>query len=203
MNKDIENATVDAYFDKFIKDSKRTEVMLEELNLNKDVIINLFSIFIEISEILDGVKKAIFYNKDTKYTTELYDRIAKIQKHASAVSSPIFHDKNMRTRGDIINNVNPNLFHGVLGIMTESSELAEIINELFKNSDKVVDPINVHEEMHDISWYKAIIHHVLNLSWRQGMENNTNKLRIRYPEKFTDELAANRNLEEERKALEQ
>jgi len=34
------------------------------------------------------------------------------------------------------------------------------------------------------------------------MENNINKLRVRYPEKFTEENALNRNLELERKVLE-
>lgn len=34
------------------------------------------------------------------------------------------------------------------------------------------------------------------------LENNINKLKVRYPEKFTEELALNRNLEEERKELE-
>lgn len=198
---DIEKV-VDAYFDKFIKDCKRTEVQLNELSVNKNVMINLFSMFIEISEILDGMKKAIFYNKDTKYTTELYERIAKIQKHASAISSPIFDEKNKKTKGDIIDNVNPNFFHGVLGIMTEASELAEIVNELFKNPDRIVDPVHVHEEMHDISWYTAILHDAVGKSWRKGMENNTEKLRVRFPEKFTDELAANRNIEAEREMLE-
>ena len=35
----------------------------------------------------------------------------------------------------------------------------------------------------------------------QGLENNIRKLQIRYPEKFTQESALNRNLEEERKEL--
>lgn len=34
------------------------------------------------------------------------------------------------------------------------------------------------------------------------LENNINKLRVRFPEKFTEELANNRNLVEERKQLE-
>lgn len=34
------------------------------------------------------------------------------------------------------------------------------------------------------------------------LENNINKLKVRFPEKFTEELALNRNLEEERKELE-
>lgn len=36
----------------------------------------------------------------------------------------------------------------------------------------------------------------------KALENNINKLKVRYPEKFTEDLALNRNLEQERKELE-
>lgn len=40
------------------------------------------------------------------------------------------------------------------------------------------------------------------ISTMKALTNNINKLRIRYPEKFSDDLAINRNLVEERKQLE-
>ena len=36
----------------------------------------------------------------------------------------------------------------------------------------------------------------------KSLENNINKLKVRYPESFSEELAINRNLEQERKELE-
>ena len=41
-----------------------------------------------------------------------------------------------------------------------------------------------------------------NLDINKGLENNINKLKIRYPDKFTQEAAINRNLEAERIELE-
>ena len=35
----------------------------------------------------------------------------------------------------------------------------------------------------------------------QALQNNIDKLRVRYPDKFSEELAINRNLEMERKEL--
>ena len=43
----------------------------------------------------------------------------------------------------------------------------------------------------------------LKLDFWQLLTNNIQKLQVRYPEKFSNELALNRNLEEERKVLEQ
>ena len=41
-----------------------------------------------------------------------------------------------------------------------------------------------------------------NLDPYQALDNNIDKLRVRFPDKFTEELAQNRNLEAERKELE-
>lgn len=43
---------------------------------------------------------------------------------------------------------------------------------------------------------------IYKFDYEEIMEININKLRIRFPEKFTQDLALNRNLEEERKSLE-
>ena len=40
------------------------------------------------------------------------------------------------------------------------------------------------------------------IDYEKSLENNINKLKVRFPEKFTEENAINRNLEEERKQLE-
>ena len=40
------------------------------------------------------------------------------------------------------------------------------------------------------------------LNLEQGLQNNIDKLRVRFPDKFTTENALNRNLDEERKQLE-
>lgn len=42
----------------------------------------------------------------------------------------------------------------------------------------------------------------LGMDAEQHMQNNIDKLRVRYPEKFTEEAAINRNLDKERKELE-
>ena len=40
------------------------------------------------------------------------------------------------------------------------------------------------------------------IDYEKSLENNINKLKVRFPEKFTEENALNRNLKEERKVLE-
>ena len=51
--------------------------------------------------------------------------------------------------------------------------------------------------------YKSKKAKYYNLDFAKLLDNNIAKLKVRFPDKFTEEAALNRNLEEERKTLEQ
>jgi NTP pyrophosphatase (non-canonical NTP hydrolase) len=92
--------------------------------------------------------------------------------------------------------------HMVLGMLTEAGELADVFKkELAYN--KPIDWVNVSEEIFDIMWYIANFCRINEIDCEKGLEINIAKLRARYPEKFTEENANNRDLEKERKILEQ
>ncbi len=106
------------------------------------------------------------------------------------------------------------LEHSVIGLTTEVGELADAYKKA-KFYDKEIDIINLCEEMGDVMWYMAVAMDAINKYQRArfpsstapdaGFESlmrlNIEKLRKRYPDKFTSELALNRDLEAERKAL--
>lgn len=198
-----EKEMIDNFFNNFIRKCTRTEKVLDELNVNREILVNLFNMYIQISEILDGIKKATFYNKDTKYVTELYSRISTIRKLCDLCSSPIFDQRNKSTKGDIINNISPRVFHAILGKMTETGELASAIVEALNNSQSKIDIINIQEELGDDAWYNSILYDELNISMRTTLEKVINKLLARYPDMYSDELADQRDLQKERKVLEQ
>lgn len=91
--------------------------------------------------------------------------------------------------------------HGAMGIMTEAGELMDVYKK-FIMYGKPVDVPNVKEEIGDILWYIALICHFHGISLEDAMITNIAKLRARYPEKFTEDKALNRDLNIERKILE-
>ena len=91
--------------------------------------------------------------------------------------------------------------HGAMGIHTESGELMDVYKK-FIMYGKPIDIHNIGEENGDILWYIALICNFHGLSLEQIMEVNIAKLRMRYPNKFTEHDALNRDLEAERKELE-
>lgn len=92
--------------------------------------------------------------------------------------------------------------HMVLGMLTETGELADS----FKKSlayDKPIDWPNVQEEIGDLMWYIVNFCTLNNIDIEKVLDNNVKKLRARYGEKFSSEKAITRDLERERKIIEE
>jgi NTP pyrophosphatase (non-canonical NTP hydrolase) len=95
-----------------------------------------------------------------------------------------------------------NNLHMILGMVTETGELADIFKKDLAYG-KSIDWVNAQEEIGDLMWYIANFCNMNNFDLEAIMENNIKKLQTRYPEKFTQQDAINRNLSAERKVLEE
>jgi NTP pyrophosphatase (non-canonical NTP hydrolase) len=94
------------------------------------------------------------------------------------------------------------LLHAAMGLSTEANEFLDPLKKhLFYG--KPLDLINLKEELGDMLWYMAIAMDALDTTFEVEMERVINKLRIRYPDKFTEHDAINRDLTAERRKLEE
>jgi NTP pyrophosphatase (non-canonical NTP hydrolase) len=106
-----------------------------------------------------------------------------------------------RTCPDLGSDLN-NQLHMAIGASTEANELLDSYKKWFAYG-KELDKVNVAEEISDCFWYLVNLCNMLNLNPQEVFDINIKKLKARYPEKFTQYNANNRNLEEERKILEE
>jgi len=83
------------------------------------------------------------------------------------------------------------LLHATLGISGEAGELLDAVKKSFIYN-KELDFVNAKEELGDILWYVALACRTLGVSFDEIMQMNIDKLTKRYPEKYTDEAAAER-----------
>lgn len=91
--------------------------------------------------------------------------------------------------------------HMVLGMVTEAGELADIFKKNLAYNKKI-DWVNAKEEVGDMMWYIANFCRTNNFDLEEILQTNIDKLTARYPEKFTEHNANNRDLEKERNLLE-
>lgn len=91
--------------------------------------------------------------------------------------------------------------HMILGITTETGELADIFKKNLAYK-KDIDYINVEEEIGDLMWYIINLCTVLGFDLEKILDKNIAKLKTRYPNKFEADKALNRNLTSERSILE-
>ena len=143
------------------------------------------------NQILNQVKREIFYKKTDP---EKYEQLNLDLKEAvNTVQEP-----NEKPLEDIIS---LRVLHSFLGLNTESSELLESAIKVFNG--QVLDNKNVNEEFGDVLWYQAVLVDSLKLNLNSIMQTNALKLEKRFKKGFSFEQAIHRDLEAEKKILEE
>jgi NTP pyrophosphatase (non-canonical NTP hydrolase) len=94
------------------------------------------------------------------------------------------------------------LIHATLGLASEVGELADMLKKHIIYG-KALDEINVLEESGDQCWYVVLALTATKHHFEDALERNIAKLRARYGDKFTEAKALNRDLNAERKILEE
>jgi len=103
-----------------------------------------------------------------------------INESARTMAPNIYHES-----------VNVETLHGIIGISGEAGELIDAAKKaLFYGHD--LDKKNIKEELGDILWYIAAVIRSEGWTFEEIMEENIDKLKKRYPEQFTSELAKER-----------
>lgn len=108
---------------------------------------------------------------------------------------------------DAIRTESPNFFapnqrvlHAAVGCVTESGEMLDALKKSIFYG-KPLDVVNVKEEAGDILYYLAILFDELDTTFEVEMTRVINKLKTRYPDRFDETLAYNRDLDKERRVL--
>jgi len=115
-----------------------------------------------------------------------------------------YKEQSKRTCPELNDNLREGLsdeLHMVIGISTEAGELLDAYKKHFAYG-KDLDIVNVGEEIADIMWYISNLCRLKEIDLEEMMQRNIDKLKERYPEKFTQDNALNRNLDNERNILE-
>lgn len=94
------------------------------------------------------------------------------------------------------------LLHAAIGLSTESGEFSDQLKRhVFYG--KELDKTNLKEEAGDLLWYLSIALNEIGSSFSEVMAMNIAKLKARYPEKFSELKAEERDLAKEAEAMAQ
>jgi NTP pyrophosphatase (non-canonical NTP hydrolase) len=127
------------------------------------------------------------------YGEAFFDRLTPVDLEILEMEKSL----NLPTSVDIVR-----LLHAGMGMNTEAGEFLDVLKK-YMMYGKPVDRTNLAEEVGDMLWYIAIACNVLGVSLENLMANNIQKLRTRYPNKFTSYDAIHRNVDAERAVLDQ
>lgn len=93
------------------------------------------------------------------------------------------------------------LLHVAMGLVTEAAEFTDMLKKhIFYG--KPLDEVNLVEELGDCTWYERVGCSALEIAYLEMIERNVAKLKARFPERYSDQAAINRDLKAERAILE-
>lgn len=163
----------------------------ERLKQNKDTVYKAMYGFMLSSATLDLMKKKIAYDAQP-------DKLFRVDAENTAMllnfQNPIYLDK-IAESAEL-----SQLFHYVIGTVTEANELMVALTKGAMTGD--LDKINIGEEIGDLYFYLTAATERLGLDSEAILAKNRAKLEARYPNKFNNNDAVNRDLEKERNILE-
>jgi len=136
--------------------------------------------------VADYLKAHIFYGKDKDIVEEFNNLIEGIKDECPVQ----------------IGDQSVQIIHGLLGIVSESAELARAVL-LGLTNDCKYDVVNFKEEIGDVVVYASVICNALGFTLEDAMKANIAKRAKRFPDGFTEFHAVNRDTVAERKILEE
>lgn len=164
-------------------ESYRTLLILNDEDLNRQHM--LLGVISEIGEITDAYKKSLAYGKD-------FDRVNLIEEACGDVN---WYLCNWATLNNII------LEQPTINKSFLNERINTPIDTLLDFLTKGLHFGNIQQTLN--KWYTVCtLLGITDEEYDKGLQNNIDKLKIRYPEKFTNENALNRDLDSERVELE-
>lgn len=175
----------------------RTESMVPNLNGQKDNLKKSLELVIIAGTILDQVKRAIYYGEKGAYKPEKLNDLA--EKLLAIEPFDFTHGEMVANTTPDNTDINTRVVHGIVGAITETSELAEALLHYMNTGS--FDAVNLFEEMADVRWYEQILQDELGIEDKTLFEFLIAKLSVRYGDKFSDESATLRDIGSERDVM--
>lgn len=138
--------------------------------------------FIEAGDLLDRCKKSLFYGKTAP---------------DDDLRTFFILEKPMNMTADYPANVD--MLHGLVGAVSEASELAELVQK--ELAGKVVTREDIIDELGDAMWYIALAANSVGSSLDEVTTMNNRKLRTRFPKGFDQSRAQAPDKDHERSQM--
>lgn len=174
----------------------RTESQIQSVSLDYESFYHTLQAYVSIGKVLDTYKKNVFYGKpvDENKVHALYEDAVFNITTATRARGRDPYPVNEHI------DIDPRVFHAIIGICTESVELAEAIVKVLDGGN--IDRVNIREELFDCLWYIFIGHDTMGQDMHETIQMGLEKLRLRFPDKFTSDRSINRDVASERALLE-
>lgn len=185
-------------------------------NINVRVLALMLTEFAQKADGLDHLKKALYYDKVSVLLAQecmVQDMINGEERRddvGTYIQGGYFGNEDGEELPIILTEQEYQILHAIIGVATEAGELVcsfiQGLSGVQKGEtarDDMLDHVNLREEAGDVLWYVQLLLNKIGSSIPECMTVNDRKLEARYGPTFNKEGAINRDLDAERKELEE
>lgn len=186
-------------FEEYAKLASRTDANLKNNQLNNAHMV--LGILTEVGELADVFKKNMAYKKEIDWIN-VQEEIGDCLWYVAGLYN---HNEYVRDNFKLENSAGRKLWYGNFNLIGDMLAQTSVIFDVI-DDQMVEDNLNISLLAYKIKKLVQIIVDFCifnNFNIENIMQNNIDKLKTRYPEKFTSEKAINRDLTRERQILEE
>ena len=197
----------------FVVGAIRTESVVQDFycggkNLNSRLVHGAIGLITEAGEFLDSLKKTLFYEKD-KDDLNLKEEVSDMMWYVAILCDVMGWDmEDLAFKALIVADLDMKVdfkasdteFEGRL--LFSGKDMCEAASEFLGLVLSGAIEEYLQSKLIEVLRAMGILLHFLDSSFEDEAQRNHDKLKIRYPEKFTSEAALNRNIEAEKVAME-
>ena len=137
------------------------------------------------ADALDDAKKSLFYGKS--FPTGSHHVTMAVAGGAGGYEA-ITVDRSGEYLETLPKGGPRDALHAIIGVRTEAQELIELLNLSLVDRSRL-DPDEVLDELGDVLWYAALLAASQGSTLSEAMRRNVAKLRKRFPDRFSGQLA--------------
>jgi len=157
---------------------------------------------VQAAEVIDACKKNIFYGKPSELLDQRKEYAEFDNLRSELDYRKEYYDSTATIMARLLEPKVIRMTHAAVGMATEAGELIDMLRTHVMYGERF-DDVNAGEEIGDSLWYAGLGSDVLGLTIEDIMQTNIAKLRKRFPVKFTEDAAINRDTDAERELLEE
>lgn len=167
----------------YLEEALKTEISIDAVNINKEQLKNLLMITKHTMNMLNVVKRNVFYKEDIDNDYILEE----CYKLNETMQGFVSHNTKLDAGDEypIDDGLDLRIFHAIFGVICQSRPLSQLLLDALEQNH--FDLVKIRQELSDSHFFQALFYNSSGMDWNRSLELNLESLRKKYPNEYNED----------------